>query len=255
MTPATPVERALKTIMIIGAGSAIARAVARRYAETGCRLFLVARDADVLHELKQDLLLRGAETVDTATLDVNDTEMHRTVVASAAQGLGTVDLALICHGVLPDQTDCEHDFPLITETMNTNAMATISLLCELAPLMKKQAQGTLAVITSVAGDRGRASNYVYAASKAAVSTYLQGLRASLFRDGVHVTDIRPGFVDTPMTASFNKGLLWAQPEQVAAAIVRGLERKKHILYTPWFWRWIMLIIRSIPEPLFKRMKL
>jgi len=245
----------LKNILIVGASSAIARAVARQYAEAGCKLFLLARDADALREQQQDLLVRGAESVGTAVLDVNDTSAMADVINTAGEALGTVDLALVCHGTLPDQRQCEHNYAAITESLQTNTLSTIALLCQLAPMFEQQQKGCLAVITSVAGDRGRASNYIYGTAKAAVSTYLQGLRGSLFHSGVHVMDIRPGFVDTPMTAALDKGLLWAQPEQVAAAIIRGVDRGKNVLYTPWFWRWIMLIIRNIPEFVFKRMKL
>lgn len=245
----------MKTILLIGACSAIARATARRYAQAGCSLFLVARNASALEEQKQDLLLRGASAVHSAVLDVNDTALHGDVVEQAREALGTMDLALICHGTLPGQKRCEHDYPAIADTLQTNALSTIALLCQLVPVFQQQKSGCIAVITSVAGDRGRASNYIYGTAKAAVSTYLQGLRASLHGSGVHIMDIRPGFVDTPMTTAFRKGLLWSTPEKVARAIQRGVSRRRNVLYVPWFWRWIMLVIRCIPEALFKRLSL
>jgi decaprenylphospho-beta-D-erythro-pentofuranosid-2-ulose 2-reductase len=121
--------------------------------------------------------------------------------------------------------------------------------------MKQNETGTIAVISSVAGDRGRKSNYVYGSAKGGLTIFLQGLRNALSGSGVHVLTIKPGFVDTPMTNDFTKGLLWAKPEKVAKDIKRAIDKKKNIIYTPWFWRWIMLIIRLIPESVFKKMNL
>ncbi len=245
----------MDTILIIGARSAIARALARRYASRGCRLHLVARDRAALQRQQHDLELRGARSVTIDTLDVNDFEHHATCLQSAWEQLGDVDLVLICHGTLPDQKRCEHDFERIRRELDTNALSTISLLCRIAPRLTHQKTGSLAVITSVAGDRGRASNYIYGAAKSMVSRYLEGLRAALHGDGIHVMDIRPGFIDTPMTRDFAKGPLWTRPEQLAPVIERGIRRKRDILYAPWYWRYIMAIIRAIPEPLFKRLNL
>ena len=139
--------------------------------------------------------------------------------------------------------------------LSTNAISTISLLTHLANRLEMQKSGTIAVVTSVAGDRGRQSNYVYGAAKGMVSIFLQGLRNRLHKAGVNVLDIKPGFVDTPMTAEFKKGLLWAKPESVAGSIVNGIDRGKYEIYTPFFWRIIMLVIRNIPESIFKKANL
>ena len=137
-----------------------------------------------------------------------------------------------------------------------NAISTMALLTLLANRFKAQGHGTLAVISSVAGDRGRQSNYVYGSAKAAVSTFLGGLRQRLARANVQVLTIKPGFVDTPMTAGIaNKGALWAQPDRIAAGIVRAIDRGRSVVYLPWFWELIMLVIKHIPEPIFKRLKL
>jgi decaprenylphospho-beta-D-erythro-pentofuranosid-2-ulose 2-reductase len=245
----------LQKILIIGASSGIARAIARQYAERGCDLFLVARSEEPLREQREDLRVRGAASVDFALLDVNDFDRHQSVVEQAALTLGALDLALICHGTLPDQALCQDDFARIRQEFDTNALSVLSLLTQLAPRMRAQRSGTLAVITSVAGDRGRQSNYLYGAAKSAVSRYLEGLRSSLHADNVHVIDIRPGFVDTPMTAHLSKGPLWASPERVARAVVKGIDARRNTLYVPWFWRGIMLAVTSIPETLFKRLKL
>jgi short-subunit dehydrogenase len=139
--------------------------------------------------------------------------------------------------------------------MEVNGTATAALALRAAARLEAQGHGTLAVITSVAGVRGRASNYVYGAAKAMVSTLLSGLRQRLHGRGVRVVDVRPGFVDTPMTAAFRKGALWAQPDKVARDIVSAVDRGAGVVYTPGFWRWIMLVIRHIPEFVFVRIKL
>jgi len=118
-----------------------------------------------------------------------------------------------------------------------------------------QKSGTIAVITSVAGDRGRQSNYVYGSAKGMVSTFLQGLRNRLYRAGINILDIKPGFVDTPMTIDFKKGPLWVSPEKIAEGIVEAIDKQKTEVYLPWFWKFIMLIIKLIPESIFRKMKL
>ncbi len=162
---------------------------------------------------------------------------------------------LIAHGTLPDQLACEQSVDVAVAEFNTNATSTISLMTLAANKLEAQHAGALAVISSVAGDRGRQSNYLYGAAKAAVSTFSSGLRQRLAKVGVAVVTIKPGFVDTPMTKDFRKGALWAKPEAVAAGIVHAIDRRSSVVYLPWFWSLIMLIIRHIPEPIFKRIKL
>lgn len=242
-----------RNILIIGAGSGIARALARRYAARGCRLVLTGRNADALQRQARDLQLRGAALAHPIRLDVDDSDdALRAVIEEARNELETIDAAVLCHGTLPDQSAIAHDVQQVGRAITTNGLSTIRLLCLLTAGMQAQGSGTLAVITSVAGDRGRGSNYIYGSAKALVSTYLQGMRAELHGRGIHVMDIRPGFVDTPMTSQFRKGFLWASPERVAQQIERGIARRRDVLYTPRFWRFIMWGIRLIPEPLFKR---
>jgi decaprenylphospho-beta-D-erythro-pentofuranosid-2-ulose 2-reductase len=162
---------------------------------------------------------------------------------------------LIAHGTLPDQRACEASASRTVAELQVNFTATIALLILVAQRMQAQGSGTIAVITSVAGDRGRQSNFVYGAAKGGVSLFLQGLRHRLAGCGVRVVDIRPGFVDTPMTAAFDKGGLWATPARVAQDIERALDRGTPVLYTPYFWRWIMLVVRSLPTFLFHRTRL
>lgn len=245
----------MKNILIFGATSAIAKATARKYARQGQSLVLFGRNTEKLEVIAQDLKIRGAGNVIIKAFDAMDMGAHDELIEETFSELPNVDIALIAYGTLPDQKQCQQDATKAIKEINTNATSIVSLLTPLANKMEKQRKGTIAVISSVAGDRGRQSNYVYGAAKSLVSTFLQGLRNRLFKSGINVLDIKPGFVDTPMTESFNKGLLWAQPEQIAEAIVTGIEKKKSTLYTPFFWRYIMLIIKYLPESIFKRARL
>jgi short-subunit dehydrogenase len=244
----------MKRILIIGATSAIAAACARLWAKEGARFFLVARHAEKLASLASDLEARGASAVTPIEMDANDTPAHAAMLEQAfAEGL---DIALIAHGTLPDQAACEQDVVLTLREFSTNALSVIALLTALAGRFERQRGGRLAVITSVAGDRGRPTNYVYGSAKAAVSAFCEGLRARLFRAGVSLTDIRPGFVDTPMTRGLSlPGFLTSTPEAVARRIVAGVEQRADVRYVPFFWSWVMALIRSLPRVIFKRMRL
>lgn len=245
----------MKNVLIIGATSAIAIATARLLAQRGDRLYLLGRDAERLANLSADLGVRGAPYAGCAVLDVNRSDEHAAALESAATALGRLDLVLIAHGTLPDQAACQASVPAMLAELQTNAISTVSLLTLLANRLEQQGGGTLAVISSVAGDRGRQSNYVYGSAKAMVNTFLSGLRNRLHRSGVRVCTIKPGFVDTPMTADFTKGALWAQPVQVAEGIVEALDRGAAVVYLPGFWRYIMLVIRGLPEWVFVRLSL
>jgi short-subunit dehydrogenase len=243
-------------ILIVGATSAIAEATARIFAARGDALFLVARHADRLRAIAADLDLRGTSRVATATLDVADFSSHQAVIDAAERELGGLDIVLIAHGTLPDQGECEKSVDRLRREFDVNALATMSLLTLTANTFEQRRAGILAVISSVAGDRGRQSNYVYGAAKAAVSVFLCGLRQRLAKSDVAVLTIKPGFVDTPMTAAIaNKGALWAKPDQIGAGIARAIDRRCDIVYLPWFWRPIMWVIRHIPLGVFKRIKL
>ncbi|CAG4891679.1 SDR family oxidoreductase [Paraburkholderia saeva] len=246
----------MKNILIVGGSSAIAVACARRWAKEGANLFLTGRHEVRLAAVAQDLRVRGAPSVETHMLDMNDHLQHATMLKACQAAFGRIDIVLIAHGTLSNQAQCERDVEAAMRELSTNAMSTIALLTLLAGVFESQKSGTIAVISSVAGDRGRPSNYVYGAAKAAVGTFCEGLRARLFKSGVRVLTIKPGFVDTPMTAGLSlPGPLVASPERVATDIVRAVERGRDALYTPWFWSGIMLIIRSLPEFVFKRVSL
>ena len=242
-------------IFIFGATSAIAEATARLFAEDGASLFLAARDQGKLESIAEDMRVRGATRVVTATCDARDFQQHQALVDQVFGELGGLDIFLIAHGTLPDQKGCERSFNSLRREFEINALGVMSLLTHMANRFEEQGFGSLCVISSVAGDRGRQSNYVYGAAKGAVSIFLSGLRNRLSSKGIHVMTIKPGFVDTPMTREFDKGLLWATPGQIARGIYSGIKKKKDVLYLPWFWSSIMTIIRSIPEAVFKRLKL
>lgn len=242
-------------VLVIAATSAIAEATARRYAETGAHLFLVGRNESRLADIAADLRVRGASSVAQAVLDINDIDLHDGVLEAAWSDLGKVDIVLIAHGTLPDQAACEKSVSATLAEFNTNGTSTLALMTGLAQRMERQGYGTLAVISSVAGDRGRQGNYVYGAAKAAVSAFASGLRQRLGKQGIHVLTIKPGFVDTPMTRDFRKGALWATPDQIAHGIVRAIKRRRNVVYLPGFWWAIMCAIRHIPEAVFRRLSL
>lgn len=242
-------------ILIIGATSAMAEATARRWAARGDSLYLLARDAERLQALAGDLGIRGAKVAGFAVFDANDLQHHAAKLDDAVLALGGLDIALIAHGTLTDQKRAQLDVGYLLSELSTNAVSTLSLCTLLGNAFEAQGRGSLAVISSVAGERGRQSNYVYGTAKAAVSTFLQGLRNRLSPKGVHVLTIKPGFVDTPMTAAIKKGPLFASADTVAKGIVAAIDKKKDVVYLPGFWALIMAIIRAIPEPIFKKLKL
>ena len=245
----------MRRIFIFGATSAIAEATARLFAREGHCFFLVARDPLKLMTLADDLRVRGAAMVLTDVADATEYGRHHELIQSALHGLGGLDTALICHGALGDQGLCEQSFDAALRVFEVNALGSISVLTHVANQFEAQSFGTIAAISSVAGDRGRQANYVYGASKAALSAYMQGLRNRLHRRGVHVVTIKPGFVDTPMTAAFRKGPLWARPEQIASGIYQAITNKKDVVYLPWFWSLVSAAMQMLPESVFKRISL
>ena len=245
----------MQKVLIIGATSAIAEATARCWAAHGAALFLVGRRTGQLNTIADDLRIRGAASVGLFTMDACDTSAHAAMLEAAENAMGGLDVALIAYGSLPDQKACEVSVDLTLKEINTNALSVIALATRLAEGFERQGSGTLAVISSVAGDRGRQSNYVYGAAKGMVSLFMQGLRNRLAKKGVQVLTIKPGFVDTPMTAAFPKGALWAKPDAIARGIVRAVERRADEVYLPGFWRLIMFVIRHVPERVFKKLSL
>ncbi len=242
-------------IAIFGANSAIAKATARVWAEQGHGLYLVGRDAGKLTALTQDLQVRAKSKIFSEAADLTDTSKHEQIIINAKNSLGKIDLVLMAHGTLGSQSDGEASWKQTLQILDSNFLSQASLLTLLANDFEKALHGHIAVITSVAGDRGRASNYIYGTAKGALSIFLSGLRNRLAAKNIPVTDFKLGFVDTPMTTHYKKGPIWAKPEAVAHGIVSAIEMKKDVVYLPWFWCWIMMVIRNIPERVFKKMKI
>lgn len=245
-------------ILIYGATSRIAHECARIWARQGHRILLLGRDRERLAGVAADLrvLSTNPEAISADVLDLADEAAIRPRIAEADRAAGGFDVALIAHGSLPAQAGAQSDAGQLRQAIEVNAVSVAQLCEAIAPLFEARSRGTLAVIGSVAGDRGRQSNYIYGASKGFVERYCQGLRNRLHPAGVRVMLVKPGPTDTPMTQGMaaRPGRL-ADPADVAADIVRGIAGGRKVLYTPAIWRWIMTVIRWIPEAVFMRLKL
>ena len=244
-----------RRVLILGATSRIAQEAARCFAAEHARLFLVARDARKLAALAEDLKIRGGELVETAQADMSDESSRERIVETAFAMWGGLDAGLIAHGTLPDQSAAERDLRVLRQEIETNFVSVASLLMQLAKLFEQQRAGVLCVIGSVAGDRGRRSNYVYGSAKAGVATLVAGLRVRVAAAGVRVVLIKPGWVSTPMTAHLKQNFLFATAEEVGRGIHDAMISPRVVVYLPWYWRWIMRIIRLIPEPIFAKLNL
>ena len=245
-------------VIILGATSGIAKALCRELASIGTPLLLCGRNLGALTLLADDLRVRHGKATPVETFDAHDAKDHPEFVERAlAKCEGKLGGVILCYGDLTPQTESQNSADSARRTIDVNFTSAVTLLHAFAEILEKQNGGYIAAISSVAGDRGRQSNYTYGAAKAGLTAFLAGLRNRLFPHGVHVLTIKPGFVDTPMTHGMlnPKSPLVASPERVAKDIVRAIRKRKNTLYTAWFWRYIMFIIRSIPEPIFKRLKL
>lgn len=245
----------MQRILVFGATSGMAEAAARIWAARGDRLFLLARSEERLGALAGDLERRGAQIAGRATFEATALDRHADVLKNAVRLLGGLDIALIAHGTLTDQPRAELDPAYALSELRTNGISVINLSAMLAAVLDAQGHGTLAVISSVAGERGRRGNYVYGSAKALVTTFTQGLRNRLHPRGVHVCTIKPGFVATAMTSTLRQGPLFVSADTAGRCIVAAIDRKKDVAYVPGFWAVIMFVIRSIPETIFKRLKL
>jgi hypothetical protein len=245
----------MRKILILGATSVIAQETSKIFAAQGDALFLAARNETRLKIVVSDLLALGAPKVGMSCLDLTETARHAEALAEAERFLGGLDTVFLAYGTLGDQTACEESFENARREIETNFTSAVSWLTLAANRFEKQGYGTIAAISSVAGDRGRPANYVYGSAKAALSTFLSGLRGRLYKKGVSVLTIKPGYVDTPMVAKIPNKLLVAKPEVVARGIVRAIEKKKDVVYLPWFWRGILFAVKLVPEPIFKKWNL
>jgi len=216
---------------------------------------LAGRDADALDRIARDAWVRSGRPAAVETFDARDPAGHEAFLDACFARAGGLDGVVVCHGVLVEQARAERDPAAALAMLEVNVAGTLSLLEGVARRLEAAGAGWLAALSSVAGDRGRQSNYVYGAAKGALSLYLQGLRNRLHASKVRVITIKPGFVDTAMTYGLPGMFLVASPQYIGERIVAALGRSSDVVYLPWFWRYIMLLIRLIPEPVFKRMKL
>ncbi len=238
----------MKRIAVFGATSAIVGAVTRRWAARGDRLFLVGRNPE---RLAAEVAALGPAVVGSRCVDL-DTVDAAALVAEAIGALGDIDIAFIGHGALPDQAQTEVDIGAAEAAMRTNLLSAVALLIPLANHMEARRSGTLAVITSVAAERGRPRNYTYGAAKAALDTYMEGLRSRLWRAGATVVVIKPGPIDSPMTVGHPRNALFVGVDAIAPRIVRAIDAGWALTYVPGRWRLIMAIVRWLPEAVFQQ---
>jgi len=256
------------TVLILGANAGIGRAIAAEFASHGYDLILASRDLEELQALAADLNLRHQVRVATQRVDVLDFDsLESALAACIAAGGDSLGGAVLCTGYLGDPLVARTDFNEAGRILDTNFTGSALALEILANHFEQKRKGFICALSSVAGDRGRQSNYLYGSAKSGLTTYLQGLRNRLYHSGVHVITVKPGFVDTRMVfgrlgarrGARGKGhgssLLVAAPEAVAADIYNAVKSGKDVVYVPWFWRIIMLVVRSLPEGLFKKLKM
>ena len=245
---------AIKRLVIFGASSAIAREIARAAASEQVELCLISRQAHELSLMQRDLEVRGSPHVHTIVSDATEINAQAALLERISKSFADFDAVLVANGELTPMPQAEQDLEIFFSSMRINFGGVATLLLRLAPYFEQRGRGCIAAIGSVAGDRGRRVNYLYASAKAGLDTFLSGLRGRMAQCGVRVVSIKPGFVDTPMTAGFKKGALFAAPDQVGRAAWRAIKTRNRAVYLPWFWRPIMLIIRALPEVIFQRLK-
>ena len=242
----------MRKILVIGATSSVAEECAKVWSLRGDELFLVGRDTKKLTAITKNIQSKGSSFVDCFSMDVNEIDGHQALLDKALLALKNIDVVLIAHGTLADQGLCEKNVDLTLSEIKTNALSTIALLTILAIYFESKGSGTIAVISSIAGDRVRAENYVYGSSKAMVTAFTSGLRQRLHKSNIAVTTIKPGLIDSPMTTDYNKNFLWMMPAYAAKKIVKGIDSGKYVIYVPGFWRLVMIVFKMIPEVIFVR---
>jgi short-subunit dehydrogenase len=231
----------------------MAVAIARRFAAAGYAIQLAARNSGRLRPLQSDLSIRNGIACSLHEFDAAKPATHAAFLASLPQ---RPDITISVFGYLGDQVLAESDWTECERILQVNYIGAVSILNLIANEYAAKGSGTIAGISSVAGERGRQSNYFYGSAKAGFTAYLSGLRNRLFHKQVHVLTVQPGFVYTKMTENMPlPGLLTATPDIVADVVYKAILKKKNVVYVKWFWRWIMLVIKSIPESLFKKLKL
>ncbi len=240
----------MANILIIGATSAIASTLATNYAEDGHMIYCLARSKVKMQALASRL---GSNLAGYRCFDFTNQEQVMDSIVAVEKAFSSLDVALIAHGDLFNQQQSENDFNIAYKTISVNFVSAIAFLLPLRRLFCSQGHGKIAVITSVAGDRGRPRNYTYGAAKGALTLYLQGLRSQLWPKGIKVYTIKLGPVDTPMTVSHQKNFSFTTVENASSKIRKALDKKKYEVYIPGYWYWVMMMVRSIPEQLFQRL--
>jgi decaprenylphospho-beta-D-erythro-pentofuranosid-2-ulose 2-reductase len=241
----------MKNILILGATSDLAQATARRFAAAGWSLTLAARNMELLEPVAGDLRVRSNTKINAVHFDALNFAAHQDFYDALET---KPDVVLCVFGYMGDQLLARTDFDEVHKTIDVNYTGAVSILNVVAADFEKRGQGVIVGVSSVAGDRGRQSNYIYGSAKAGFTAYLSGLRNRLEKAGVQVVTVKPGFCRTKMTEGLELPVaLTAEPEQVANAIFNGVEDGRNVIYTLWMWRWIMLVIRMIPEFIFKKL--
>lgn len=252
--PTNPHMTAMGKVVVLGATSGIALEVERHLAYRGCEMLLIARSSQRLATLQTDLLARGAKQVLICDADLSSIQHHAGIVDFVRCSFPGFDTVFLAYGSMHDQKDSEASVDILLDELNVNFVSACAILTLFAAELEYRRTGCIAAITSVAGDRGRRSNYIYGAAKGALSLFLQGLRSRLHPAGVKVITIKPGPVQTPMTDHLPSAGRFAAPEAVARDIVCALEgRSPDVLYTPKIWRYVMTAVEHIPETIFKRL--
>ena len=243
----------MPAVLILGANGGIGRALAAEFASHQHNLVLAGRDLEELHLLAVDLSLRYNISAGAATVDLLNFDALESALAACIAAAGdSLEGAVLCTGYLGDSELARKDLNEAGRILDTNFTGAALALNILANHFEDQHQGFICALSSVAGDRGRQSNYLYGSAKSGLTTFLQGLRNRLYASGVHVITVKPGFVDTRMVWGKPRLPLVAQPAAVARSIYRAVRSRRNVVYVPWFWRIIMLSVRAVPEGLFKR---
>ncbi|MDQ1256833.1 MAG: decaprenylphospho-beta-D-erythro-pentofuranosid-2-ulose 2-reductase [Candidatus Hydrogenedentes bacterium] len=247
----------VKAVVVLGACSSVARAIAGHFAADGYAVLLGDPDAEEMGYAAANLRVRHGVSVHTLPFDALAFESHAAFLDACRSALGGLpETLVVCFGFMADQTATQSDFALVRRTLDLNLTGVISVVNVFADAFEARKSGSICVLSSVAGDRGRKTNYTYGAAKAGLTAYLSGLRNRLHAAHVQVTTVKPGFMDTQMTFGMNlPGPLVASPSQAGAAIYRAIRKRRNVVYVRWFWRYIMLIIRHIPEWQFKKMSI
>ena len=242
----------LSKILVFGATSAIVKEILKLYANENLSFFLTARDNEKLKSISDELLSMGAEQVEIDEFDALNPESIDKTIDKCLSIFPDIDGVLIAHGILPDQKECETNYEAVKEAFEVNFLSAVKITTIMANYFEKRGRGFIGAISSIAGERGRQKNYIYGSTKGALTTYLSGLRQRMNNKGVKVLTIIPGVIDTPMTSKFPDRFFYTTPQKIAKKIKKAIEKDRDVIYCPNYWKYIMLLIRIIPERIFKQ---